>query len=511
MNKPGIIIIRSKRPPCFRHAWVLLLVCVVLLPVRSRSQTFQFLRFVAVSHNVGHLQWSSYPNAQSYSLYRHYPAQQGFSLVASVADTQYLDTLHRVVCADTVSYYVEAVTPYGIYQSDVVGIYYFDDVPTAPCSLRICTVDTVSDRVLLTWYPTPDTDAIGYYLCIGSPCVDYDTVWGRLNTSYLCPHGLSTDSQYRFRVLAFDSCFQASPLTPYYYNPTLFFPDSGCTRHFSCSWNRYINMPDSVGRYRLHYRLGDQEQVHIHETGPDGPFQFDTVIDDLSIQSVKVYLTVDNTTDSLHAFSQLRTRYFAIGDTADYLRIAGAEYDENIPSVTLTIDIDPDYDFPQCFIYRSQGSEDRFEPIATLDRGNPSAPLLHYVDRSINRAAGRYVYRVGIPDFCQQWMKYSDTVQLLLPDVSKPMAFFPNAIIYGHPECGTFCPTYLSPLSVGYQLDIFTRWGQLVFHTNTLDHCWNGTSPSGQPLSQGTYVYRALVSHADGTVRSYHGTVLLLR
>ena len=38
-----------------------------------------------------------------------------------------------------------------------------------------------------------------------------------------------------------------------------------------------------------------------------------------------------------------------------------------------------------------------------------------------------------------------------------------------------------------------------------------GTTLSGQPLRQGTYVYHARVSHADGTVQSYRGTLTLIR
>jgi hypothetical protein len=31
-------------------------------------------------------------------------------------------------------------------------------------------------------------------------------------------------------------------------------------------------MPDSVGHYRLYYRLGQEETFRCFETGPDGPF-----------------------------------------------------------------------------------------------------------------------------------------------------------------------------------------------------------------------------------------------
>lgn len=470
-----------------------------------------FTRSVAVSNNVGDLRWIQFPGANRYSLYRHFPGQENFSLIASIADTHYLDTIHRSICADTVSYCVEAITLERTFRSDTVGIYYVDNVPTTPCTVRLSSVDTALDRICLTWYPTPDTDAIGYYICIGSPCVDYDTVWGRFNTTYLCPPDLSTDTQYCFRVLAFDSCYQASPLTPPYCNPTIFFSDTGCSRRFSCTWNRYVNMPDSVGRYRLYYQLENQEVFHLHETGPEGPFEFDTVIEDLSISKITTFLSVDNTSDTLHAFSQVRTRHFSYGDTASYIRIIEAVYDENVPSISITIDIDSQFAVPECFVYRSQGSIDGFDHLATIDRSNSSGRYLRYTDYSISRAAGQYVYKVGIPDLCYNWVKESDTVHVLLPDVHKPTAYFPNAIIYDHPMCGQFCPTYISAISSNYQLNIFTRWGQLVYSTTDIESCWDGTGPSGQPLPQGTYVYYAHVNHADGTAQNYHGTILLIK
>lgn len=478
----------------------------------AEAQTqMRFTRYAAVSHNVGDLRWINYPAATGYSLYRHFPSQVGFSLIASIADTHYLDTIRRAVCDDTVSYYVEAITPWRTYRSNTVGVHYVDDVPTEPCALRLCTVDTVIDRIRLTWYPTPDTDAIGYYICVGSPCIDYDTIWGRMSTTYLCPELLDPKEQYRFRVLAFDSCYQASPLTPSYYNPVLHFADTGCSRHFHCTWEPYINMPDGVGRYRLYYRLEGQDTTYVFESGPDGPYEFDTVINDLQISSVSTYLRVDNVPDTLHAFSHVYTYDFFYGDTAEYLRITDVVYDENVPSIALTIDIDTDFSDPRCYVFRSQGEEENFMQIATIERVDTSQQYLYFTDESINRAAGRYVYRVGVHDKCQFWVKYSDTVQILLPEVFDPTGYFPNAIIYGHPECGKFCPLYLSPLSIDYQLDIFTRWGQRVFHTTNIGDCWDGTDYTGQPLHQGAYVYRAQVHHADGTVQVYKGTVVLIR
>lgn len=510
-----------------------LLVCWVfaLSPSRLAAQSPALLRFteaVAVSHHTGHLSWNHIDSASAYQLFRRYPDQVAFTPIATLADTHFTDTLHRVVCADTVSYCVTALLRDTALRSDTAGLYYQDNIPTAPCTLRLCTVDTLINRILLSWYPSPDTDVMGYYICMGSPCRDYDTVWGRLNTQYLCPEDLSLDenahAEFSFRILAFDSCFQASPLTPYYHNPVLSISADPCSRKLHCSWNRYINMPDSVGQYQLHYTLDNSTQEQIFSTGPDGPFAHDINIPDLAVRQLHAYLVIHSGGDSgLMALSRVQTFRFDHGDTARYANILSALYLDTIPAVSLRLEIDPDFHDADYVLMRSTATASSdspdelrwspFEPIASRTRpADPSGQgIFTYVDSTVSRVAPAYSYRLHVPDRCGLRAVVSDTVCVLLPASPEPSAWFPNVIYGGHPDLGRFCPTFVAPLARGYRLDIFSRWGQRVFSTSTLGDCWDGTSPLGKSLPQGVYVYRATCHHADGTLKTYTGTVTLLR
>jgi gliding motility-associated-like protein len=65
------------------------------------------------------------------------------------------------------------------------------------------------------------------------------------------------------------------------------------------------------------------------------------------------------------------------------------------------------------------------------------------------------------------------------------------------------------------QLQVFDRWGQLVFDgtdltPGALGQGWDGTA-KGQDVSQGVYIYRALVQFLDGFVREVGGDVTVLR
>ena len=482
---------------------------LLLLPVLLMAQPLVFTHAAVVDNQVGFLSWRSHPSDTVYRLHRMFPDQDDYTCIATLSDTFYYDTLHRTICADTVNYYVVAAADTSL----SVGLFYQDNVPTAPCSLQVCNVENTLGHICLSWYPSPDTDIMGYYICMGDPCLYYDTVWGRLNTSYICREQLDqyNNDVYSFRILAFDSCFQASPLTPYYHNLRLEVKAEPCSRLLQCSWNRYINMPDSVGSYRLYYRLQGDDRWCKHIVGPEGPFTFDTLIPDLAIGHLSVYVVAVNTTDSLSAFSLVHDFSFDDLDTAEYLRITDIQYDENTPSATLTFEIDPYFQGRTCYVYRATGLSNNFERIAELTRSaTQPEQFLTYTDLAISRAAGCYVYRIGVPDICEQWIKFSDTAQLLLPDVSQPEAYFPNAIRYGDPDNGRFCPHYLSALAQGYSLDIYNRFGTHLFHTDNLYDCWDGNDIQGRPLPQGVYVYHAHCRYADGSEKLYLGTILLL-
>lgn len=485
---------------------------LVSMPVLLCGQdtALRFTRAYVVQHQVGWLSWTPQPGATSYQLYRHYPDQGTYSVVASTSDTHYVDTLHRIVCADTVGYYVEALVGGLPRRSDTVGLYFQDNVPTAACRIRLATVDTATRRVVLSWYASPDPDVMGYYICSGTPCYDYDTVWGRLDTVYHCVVDLDCHSEHNFRVLAFDSCYQASPLTSYFHNPVLSLHADSCSRRLRFGWNRYIHMPDSVGRYRLNCRLEDLDTTFVVETGLDGPFAFDTLLEDLAISRVYAWLEVFNSSGTLQALSAVEQFAFYYGDTAAYLHLSAPRYDENIPAVTITVQIDTAFRGRWCYLTRCDDDDTAYHVVATFTRGSRWQPSITYTDTNIRRTARRYVYRLDAPDVCRQRSTLSDTVQLIMPEVSEPAAFFPNIIIPHDPEHGTFCPRYLSPLTTDYSLDIYNRGGLRVFHTDQLNQCWDGTS-SDRPVPQGVYVYRARCRHADGSDNIYTGTILLIR
>lgn len=59
-------------------------------------------------------------------------------------------------------------------------------------------------------------------------------------------------------------------------------------------------------------------------------------------------------------------------------------------------------------------------------------------------------------------------------------------------------------------MDIYNRWGALIFQTNDLVNGWDGTDGNGKEQEIGSYIYR-ITTMCDGILQSLSGSVTLLR
>lgn len=64
---------------------------------------------------------------------------------------------------------------------------------------------------------------------------------------------------------------------------------------------------------------------------------------------------------------------------------------------------------------------------------------------------------------------------------------------------------------VRFHLQVFNRWGEMMFETNSIDgRGWDGAT-SGKPQPQGVYVYQITAVFNNGTQEKYTGNVTLIR
>ncbi len=93
-------------------------------------------------------------------------------------------------------------------------------------------------------------------------------------------------------------------------------------------------------------------------------------------------------------------------------------------------------------------------------------------------------------------------------NILAPNAFTPN----GDGINDYFELFWQGPEILSYQLDIFSRWGNMIFSSNNFDERWNGRLfNQGNLQPRGAYSWRLVVTSYEGKKIVEHGTIMLLR
>jgi len=92
--------------------------------------------------------------------------------------------------------------------------------------------------------------------------------------------------------------------------------------------------------------------------------------------------------------------------------------------------------------------------------------------------------------------------------VQEPLFWIPNAFVVGGFN-NEFKPTTGYIDFQRYEMQIFSRWGRLMFSTNDINQGWNGEY-KGKIAPEGAYVYYITIRAGDGKTFEESGTVVLL-
>ncbi len=101
-------------------------------------------------------------------------------------------------------------------------------------------------------------------------------------------------------------------------------------------------------------------------------------------------------------------------------------------------------------------------------------------------------------------------------DIDFPNAFTPNTsgessgeYVYGDKNNYVFYPTIQEGIEE-YKLQIYSRWGQLIFESHDISVGWNGYY-KGTLCAQGVYIWKVTCRFGTGQVKVYTGDVTLIR
>jgi gliding motility-associated-like protein len=92
---------------------------------------------------------------------------------------------------------------------------------------------------------------------------------------------------------------------------------------------------------------------------------------------------------------------------------------------------------------------------------------------------------------------------------TEPRLFAPNAFTVNYDNLND--KFFVTGVFVKeFELDIFDRWGNLMFHTTDMNHGWDGKF-EGQDAKSDVYVFIAKAWGRKGKFASLKGNVTLLR
>lgn len=379
----------------------------------------------------------------------------------------------------------------------------FAQHPVAPVTDWVATVDEASQQIMLRWRPSADSATMGYHICSGNPCLDYDTVFHRLDTTYLC---LDHDPLERhiYRVHVFDSNYNVSALTPFFGNMVLTADVPECATTLNASWTPYEGMPTGVGRYSLQVRQEpyEEEYSEYYYTDSAGVLAYNF---DMPDGATRVHLKVVayNHANTLVSQSNVVSVERLTVDSAAFVEISEVEYDSVGANVRVKLHTDTTFHSGRYTLWRSiDGS-----PWRKVDSLSPAEPYTTYIDHSLHRTGAQHCYQLSVTDACDLNPMYSATRCVVVPEPPEPEVYSPSAIICGDELNGTFLPQVVGWDGELYELTIYTRTGLQLFTTTDSQQGWTPSSS----VPQGAYAYVLHVGFLKGVIKTITGTVILLK
>ena len=159
------------------------------------------------------------------------------------------------------------------------------------------------------------------------------------------------------------------------------------------------------------------------------------------------------------------------------------------------------------YIYRQSGNASTF---LLLDSVNGQTTTYNDIIEPEQASNGKFSYFIEAKqttggEYNYQAFSRSNITDLFFDsEVFFPNAFRPGGINY------EFKPLFTYFSGSDYLLQIYNRWGQMIFETNNSDEGWDGTA-DGKTLSSNLFVYRLSYKNIHGLEIEKKGTVMLVK
>jgi gliding motility-associated-like protein len=219
--------------------------------------------------NAGNtIYWQNMPdNCGSFQhivIYRKRAGMNDYVAIDTIEDylqmNQYLDTDGD----RTDSYYLSIY-----YNCDMDEAYISDSVnvnTSRPAITPFDSVSVVNNNLYMGWRP-PQNDVWGYIIYYvdgdGTNRI-LDTVWGRDNSFFIDSlMGDPNDGVETYRMAAFDSCGNISPISNAHRTVSLDYEIDACDELFTLNWTAYQGWDNGVGSYQIFVRMNDTTTEYV--------------------------------------------------------------------------------------------------------------------------------------------------------------------------------------------------------------------------------------------------------
>jgi hypothetical protein len=202
-----------------------------------------------------------------YNVYEEFPAGV-WTLTGTTTGLFYVDTIY--VCNGTINYRVEISDSSGCTSVSSVdgGVFQNTIVPFIPFFDTLSVDD--NNQALMSWNvnPAEDVEAYVIYRFTSGIWLPIDTVYGITNVSFLNTGSSAGNISEQYRIAAFDSCENISPLCPQFKTIYMDATADICARSAILNWNAYTSIGTGLAGYRI-YRSS---------TGTAGPYTLDGTV-----------------------------------------------------------------------------------------------------------------------------------------------------------------------------------------------------------------------------------------
>jgi gliding motility-associated-like protein len=145
----------------------------------------------------------------------------------------------------------------------------------------------------------------------------------------------------------------------------------------------------------------------------------------------------------------------------------------------------------------------------TFGDGSPNSILENPIHYYPDQQAGSYLVTLSIVDTngCVDTASYEFSLVEILS------VYIPNSItINGDNLNESFLPVFSNvDIMKSYQMEIYNRWGQLVWETDIVSEGWNGRYKDNKDVQLGTYTWKIKYTDNLSETRTLVGHVTILR